>query len=922
MAMNPIASDILQHIGMPRRSGRYPWGSGENPRQRTGGFASRVRDLRKEGLSDQEIASAMGLKSTGELRSRYSNARDEEGIDRYESARALIDDGLKSAEAAKIMGVPESTLRSYLNEGSLARRKEAQNVANWLKDQVDTHGMIDVGISVERELGISREKMNQVLIMLEDEGYPVLGRRIPQVTNPGRNTTLRVIAPPGTEDRDIYNDESLASIKRIEGFKVRMDNDGTDRVDTGFVYPESMDSKRLQINYAENGGNLKDGLIELRRGVDDLSLGESRYSQVRILVDGDRYLKGMAVYADDLPSGVDVRFNTNKSKDLPMREVLKKISDDPDNPFGSLIKENGGQSYWYDEQGKKHLSLINKRADESDWADWSDTLPSQFLGKQSMHLIKKQIKLSLDDKQSEMDDILALNNPAVKKELLQAFADDCDSSAEHLKAAALPRQKYQVLLPVNSLKDNEVYAPNYEDGETVVLVRFPHGGTFEIPVLTVNNKNPEAIKMVGKSPEDVACINAKVATRLSGADFDGDTVMTIPANSDRTSTRIVSTKPLTDLEGFDPSMAYPYRKGCKIMKNTQTEMGVISNLITDMTLKGAGPDELARAVKHSMVVIDAEKKRLDYKRSEEENGIKALKKAYQGHYDEDGRYHEGASTLLSRAKSPTRVLRRQGSPKINQKGKAWYDPDQPEGALIWKQVREEYPVRIVNKKGEERIETRFRTTKISKMEKESDARNLSSGTPEENAYAEYANKLKAMANTARKEMVYTGKINYSASANAVYKPEVNSLLAQLNIARKNDPKERKAQIIANSTVSAKKKANPDLTKSDLKKIGQQALTSARKRVGAKRHIISLSDREWSAIQAGAISENVLKSILRNADIDAVRKLATPRSANKLSSGQKARIQRLKAGEYTNAEIAKAIGISTSTVGKYLEGGGE
>lgn len=111
-----------------------------------------------------------------------------------------------------------------------------------------------------------------------------------------------------------------------------------------FQCPESMDSGRLQIRYAEDGGVNKDGVIELRRGVSDLSLGESIYAQVRILVDGNRYIKGMAVYGDDadFPPGVDVIFNTNKKSGVPKMDVLKPISDDPDNPFGSLIKEHGG----------------------------------------------------------------------------------------------------------------------------------------------------------------------------------------------------------------------------------------------------------------------------------------------------------------------------------------------------------------------------------------------------------------------------------------------------------------------------------------------------------------------------------------------------------------------------------------------------
>lgn len=307
-----------------------------------------------------------------------------------------------------------------------------------------------------------------------------------------------------------------------------------------------------------------------------------------------------------------------------------------------------------------------------------------------MDLIKKQLNLTKADKQAEFDEICALNNPTVKKNLLKSFADDCDAAAVHLKAAALPRQKYQVILPLTSIKDDQVYAPNYNDGEKVALIRYPHGGTFEIPILTVNNKHAEGKRVLGTTPADAIGISSKVAERLSGADFDGDTVMVIPTGK---SIKITSTPPLKGLERFDPKTSYPERQGMKYMKNTQTEMGIISNLITDMTLKGANQDELARAVRHSMVVIDAEKHKLDYKKSEADNGIAALKKKYQGSINENGRYHEGAATLISRAKSETSVLKRKGSPII----------DPVTGEQSYKEVHEEY---IDKKTGKPRSELR------------------------------------------------------------------------------------------------------------------------------------------------------------------------------------------------------------------------
>ncbi len=886
--MNQVAEDILMHYGMPRRSGRYPWGSGENPYQHSGDFLSRIEELKKQGLSEKEIADSFGLTTT-QFRTQKSLAKNERRALEVATAKGLREKGYSLNEIAEKMGYTnDSSIRSLLNEGSELNMNQAQKTADFLRKQIEEKGMIDVGVGVERELGISKEKLNQALYILEMEGYPVYGGGVPQVTNPGKQTNIKVICPPGTEHRDIYDYENVHSLTDY------VSHDGGDTFDT-FVYPKSMDSKRLQICYAEEGGIHKDGVIELRRGVDDLSLGDSHYAQVRILVDDSKYLKGMAIYSDDLPPGVDVRFNTNKKQGTPMGDVLKNIKDDPDNPFGSLIKA-GGQSYYIDKDGKRQLSLINKRAEEGDWGAWSDKLPSQFLSKQSLHLVKKQLGLAASDKLAEFDEICSLTNPTVKKTLLKSFSDDCDAAAVHLQAAALPRQKYQVILPITSMKDTEVYAPNYKNGEQVALIRYPHGGTFEIPIVTVNNKHPEARRTLGNALDAIG-INSKVAERLSGADFDGDTVMVIPTGG---KVKITSSSPLKGLEGFDPKTSYPYKEGMKIMRNTQTEMGKVSNLITDMTLKGATQDELARAVRHSMVVIDAEKHKLNYKQSEIDNGIASLKKKYQGHYDEDGKYHEGAATLISRAKSETSVLKRKGSPIIDPKT----------GEQTYKEVYEEY---VDKKTGKIKVRTQAST----KMAETRDARTLSSGHPVEEAYADYANQMKSLANKARKEMVSTGKIAYSASAKAVYQSEVDTLSAKLNVALRNAPKERQAQVIANANVAAKKKDNPDMTNAEIKKAGQQALTSARVSVGAKREPINLTDKEWEAIQAGAISENKLKQIINHVNIDELRQRATPRTTTSLSSAKISKISSMNASGYSIAEIAQALGVSTSTVSKYI-----
>ncbi len=903
-----IFSNELKHYGMPRRSGRYPWGSGENPYQHGGNysaheFVQRIKELKDEGVTEAEIAKYFGITTTA-LRAQSSIAKNEVRNIKVDTAKALKEKGFNSYQIADKMGIAESSVRSLLNAQTEERSNKAQKTADFLKKKVNEKGMIDVGAGVELSLNISKEKLKESLYLLEKEGYKLYTGQMPQVTNKGKYTTINVLCPPGTEYKEIFNYDKIHSLEDY----ISYDNGETFK--PSFVYPSSMDSKRLAIRYAEDGGVDKDGLIEIRPGVKDLDLGKSMYAQVRILVDNKKYIKGMATYSTDLPDGVDVLFNTNKSKSKSKMECLKDIKDDPHNPFGSLIKEHGGQSYYTGSDGKEHLSLINKRAEEGDWNDWARKISNQVLSKQPPGTAKTQLDLTLAEKNLEYEKICALTNPVLKKNLLKSFADDCDAGAVHLKAAAFPRQKTHVLLPLTTIKDGEVYAPFYKNGEKIALIRYPHAGTFEIPILTVNNKNKEGQKMMGTTPLDAIGINSKTAGILSGADFDGDTVTTIPL-SDKV--KITSTRPLDGLKGFDPKDAYPKREGMKIMseKQKQIEMGTTSNLITDMTIKGATDKELARAVRHSMVVIDAVKHELDYKKSEQDNGIAALKKKYQKNIDPvTGAESHGVSTLLSRAKSEQRVLKRVGTPKINQKGKTWYDPSKPEGAYIYNEVREEY----VDKHGK----TQVRTTKSTRMAEASDARSLSTGTTIEETYADFANSLKALANNARKEMVYTSNPRTNKAAKYKYADEVKSLENKLKLSLMNAPRERAAQALANSEVRAKKAAHPELTASEEKKLSQQALSRARTVVGAKRTLVDITDSEWRAIQEGAVSPTKQAQIFNHTDSDKLRERATPRNKLEISNATIASMKAMKNSGFTIDEIAEKLGVSPSTVVNHLK----
>lgn len=894
--MDLVEEDILMHYGVKRRSGRYPWGSGDNPYQHGGDFLARVEELQRLGKTEKQIADELHL-STTDLRMQVRVAKHERRALQADRARSLREDGKTLDEIASILGYAnDSSVRALLNENTAANKNKAQATAEILKKELAEKGAIDVGTGVERQLGVSTGVLQEALFILETEGYNRYGVGVPQVNDPKKRTITPVISVPEIDQREVY--QNLDLVKSVGDYHSTDGGESWDKRE----YPASIDSSRVKILYGDEGGALKDGVIEIRRGVADLDLGDSHYAQVRILVDGTHYLKGMAMYSDDMPDGADIVFNTNKHTGTPKMDVLKKIQDDPDNPFGALIKANG-QSHYIDADGNEKLSAINKLKEEGDWDKMSKNLSSQFLSKQPIQLINKQLDLTYADAADEFSEICSLTNPTVKRKLLLDFADECDSAAVHLKAAALPRQSTQVILPLNAMKETEIFAPNYRDGEKVALVRYPHGGTFEIPVLTVNNKNPSAISILGKNIRDAVGINPKVAERLSGADFDGDQVVVIPTGG---RVKIQSTPALKDLKDFDPKTDYSTegKTGVRLLAKgaaTQRQMGEISNLITDMTLKGATEPEIARAVKHSMVVIDAAKHKLDYRQSEKDNGIAELKKKYQGFDDETG-HHGGASTLLSRRKQDVEVPERQGSGVI----------DPLTGKVVYKESGRTYVDPRTGK-------TVAATTKVKRILAVDDVRSMSSGTLQEEAYANYANKMKDLANKARLEYKATPTLKRSASAAKAFEPEVNRLMAALKVAQLNAPLEREAQRIANARVKAKVQANNITDKDEISKIRRAAISDARNTTGAsgKRTRITISDGEWTAIQSGAISDTTLSEILRYAEPKTVRERATPRRTTQLSDARVSRIKAMANSGHTNAEIAEALGISTSAVSKYL-----
>lgn len=924
--------DYLAHYGILRKSGRYPWGSGGNSSgnkdlDMANDFQRDLKRLRSEGYSDSTIAKMFEM-STNELRANITISNIVRKQDQINTAEKLARTGMSNSAISREMfgtSSKESTVRGLLNEQSGRKKHELEVVADALRKRVDeSSGYIDIGVGNEHHLRITKTKFDTAVAMLKTEGYVVESVSQPQATTQ-HSTRVRVLAKPG---------ETWSSISqnthKIESIKI-FSNDGG-KTQNLWQEPLKLDPSRVDIKYKEQGGADADGVIYVRPGVKDLSMGSASYAQVRIAVGKNHYIKGMAVLKDGLPPGVDVQFNTNKSNTGNKMDALKKVKEgEPIERFGAVFRQIT------DEKTGKVVSHLNIVNDDENWDKWSNSLATQMLSKQKPDFVKRQLDVTYAQKKAQLDEILALTNPVVKKKLLQDYADNMDSASVHLKAAALPRQKTHVILPVNSLKDNEVYAPGYKNGEKVVLIRYPHGGKFEIPELTVNNGNREAKSIIPTGSKNAIGINSKVANVLSGADFDGDTVVVIPNPRGR----IQRESPLQGLKGFDPQEAYrgsndggeTMLPGVKKMKNTQTEMGKISNLITDMTIAGATHEELARAVRHSMVVIDAEKHGLDYQRSAKENAINALSKKYQ-----PGRTG-GASTIISRTKRPAQVDDYKLRPKKDGGG---VDPKTGEPIYVPSGKTSNKP--ILDKEGnvtgwekvprQTKVKTGSRVPGITivdpgtgKRVPVKDAYDLVSGnadTPRalrgsvvERHYAEYSNQVRGLANQARLADLNTPDPKVNMSSKKAYAPEVSSLKAKLKIAESNSPRERQAQVAAGVIINMMKKQNPSMSSAELKKVKDRAIKTTRDRLNAKPQRIEINSKEWEAIQNGAVASDVLRKVLAKADMDQVKKLAQPKTKLLMQPHNITLARSLLNSGYTRAEVADHLGVSVSTLDRSL-----
>lgn len=930
---SPGNQDELKHYGILRESGRYPWGSGGDSYQRSMDFYAFIESIKRalglagEPVNQAEIAKAIGLevqKRTGDPKAKFTVAdiRDtttiaKEEIVNYQTDRAkqLKEKGVSIKEIAADLKIPQPTVRLRLKNYENRKQSTLRSTMDVIRKNVDEHFIVDIGkgtnlnVDTGIKMGISPEKLRSAVSGLRDEGYRTYNLKVPQ-GGAGRFTNQLVIVPPGTT----FGEAS----KRIGDLHTMGEWTENDGEDWSFVKPPlSVSPKRVQVVHESP----EDGIVYVRPGVKDLDMGKNTYAQVRILVNDTHFIKGVAVLKHDLPDGVDLQVHSNKKKGTPMlgdknNTVLKNKEDDASNPFGSIIKR---QIMETGKDGVQRVkSALNLMQEEGEWDEWRKSLPSQMLAKQPHSFIKSQLATTRQQMQDRLDEINQITNPVVRMDALEKFAEAVDSDAVDLRAASMPRQQTRLIIPFPKMRKGEIYAPTFETGERVVLIRYPHGGRFEIPEVVVNNNNRTAKKLLGNAPDAIG-IHPEVAERLSGADFDGDTVVVIPNRSGLIKSHQTASKVFDDnLTGYNPKDLYGgYEekdgKGTyKLMTNTGREMGIITNLITDMQVQNARPEHIVRAVKHSMVVIDAEKHKLDYQRSAKENNIKQLVQLYQSHPDEPGKKPGGASTLLSRATAKPLVPELKERPAA-QGGRI--DPDTGAKVLVpTGKTKSKYDPKTQTYDSSEQVPV---LRKYKRLAITDDAYTLvrDDADPVESLYADHANEMKAIANHARLTAHRIPNPKVNGEAKKVYASEVEKLNADLRKAEAQAPLDRRAQVYANEIVKAKRQEDPLLRTDDdrRKKVERQAIATSRARLGLSKPTIEVSDRQWDAIQAGAVSASQLRSILKYADPKRVSELAMPRTNAVMTGAVSARAKAMLAAGVSMGDVAAALGIPLGTL---------
>ena len=212
-------------------SGRYPWGSGENPYQRLESFMSIYKKLRSEGMDDEAIGQIWGMPVAQAFTQAYQSLKKDYGLSRTDvahlwgittseldakqqiytaqvdsmnlfKARNLKEHGYSNVKIAELMNTTEGSVRNWLSQDESRKQKIIDETTSVLRNAVKEKNYIQVGAGVEARLGITPTKMKAALALLKEEGYEVINVQVDQLGT-GNKTTVKVLCPPGTTYREL-----------------------------------------------------------------------------------------------------------------------------------------------------------------------------------------------------------------------------------------------------------------------------------------------------------------------------------------------------------------------------------------------------------------------------------------------------------------------------------------------------------------------------------------------------------------------------------------------------------------------------------------------------------------------------------------------------------------------------------------------
>lgn len=846
------------------------------------------------GATYTEMAAAFGI-STGELRQRVMAEGHHKREFRLYIAKQMEEEGISKSDMDTVFNAPKGTAARVLAAGQSKKDAKMNEIRDKIVNRVDEVKYLDIGKGTDIQLGVTRETLEGIVRGLEAEGYHTHTVYLKNLTDANKDTTMRVLS----KEPDLK--KVVAHKHDIRSLDAWYDPEGKLR---DIEPPQQLDWDRVKIRYGDEGGKARDGMMQIRPGAEGLDLGDARYAQVRIAVGGTSYLKGVAIvdHTAKFPPGTDIIFNTNKPKGTPREDVLKPLKKEvmSDNPFGAVIKSQKG-----------YINFVSK---EGDWNDWSAGLAAQMVSKQPDKFVKAQLDKTYGNIKKDFEAFQAIEHPVIRSHFLEEYARSLTTKANKLKAEGVEGERAQLLLSNPNLKPNEVYAPNYKNGERVCLIRYPHGGTFEIPELVVNNNHQSSRRILGNAI-DAIMVNPSVAGKLSGADFDGDTVYVLPQNKKNP---ILSTELPPSIRKkvaeFDPEKYHvdmPSGKHVVTKKYSTDQMGIATNLISDMTTLKAPVGDIIDATLYSMVVIDSYKHNYDLKQAKKDFRINDLKKKYQG------AANAGSATIITRARSKVKVYEHFDGTLERVKEKS-YKTTGANG----KEYREKY---YVLEDGTEVSKKRVKEVRLMDITK--DAHTLKSSHPNtiEDRYANYANGLKALQNEAYKANAAIKMPKKDPQAAKQYAPEVQSIEGKLKAAMSKAPTERQIELLAEQRF--RHYSYPGMEAEDRKKLAARSRITARKIVtgqsqgpkSRRSERMHLTDMEWQAIFHNALSPSTVKRVLEYCDSDEVREKVIPKGYQSIPSAKISRARAMLAQtsggkpKYTYAEVAEALGVSVSAL---------